>query len=64
MSLHERIAAALGGDARGWTLEAVQSFSLSMLRELVRSKHPKLEAEIARALRSGSHIYGEPHAAR
>ena len=41
MSLHERIAQALG-----WTVAQTQSFSLRALRELVRPVSPKLVAEI------------------
>lgn len=41
MSLHERIAAALG-----WTVEQTQGFSLLALRDLVRPVSAKLAHEI------------------
>ena len=55
MSLHARIAAALG-----WSEKDAQSFSLLTLRELLREKHPKLAAEITETVRSGRNIIGEP----
>jgi hypothetical protein len=51
MTLHERIAQALG-----WTVEQAQSFSLPALRDLVRPISPKLAAEISETISSGRHI--------
>lgn len=42
MNLHERIAATLD-----WTVAETQGFSLPTLREMVRSKSPKLAREIS-----------------
>ena len=47
MTLHERIAQALG-----WTLADAQSFSLLALRDLVRPVDAKLAYEIHEALRT------------
>ena len=52
--LRARIAKALG-----WTEAGVNSFSLSMLREMVRDKSPQLSDEIGRSLSTGSHVVGE-----
>jgi hypothetical protein len=54
VSLHERIAAALG-----WTVQETYGFSLATLREFVRVKHPKLAAAISAAIQSGRHILEE-----
>jgi hypothetical protein len=51
MSIHERIAQALG-----WTVPDTQGFSLATLRELVRDKDPALADEISATIRSGRHI--------
>ena len=51
MTLHERIAQALG-----WSLEEAQSFSFQQLRELVRTVSPKLAHEISEAIRTGHYI--------
>ncbi len=54
MSLHERIAAALGPK---WTVRDVQGFSLPTIRELLRGpKHAKLYEEVTRLVASGGHI--------
>lgn len=55
MSLHERIASALG-----WTVEQTQSFSLQALRDLVRPVSPKLAAEISEQIQTGAYIYSAP----
>ena len=52
--LRARIAKALG-----WTEAGVNSFSLSMLREMVRDTSPQLSDEIGRSLSTGSHVVGE-----
>jgi hypothetical protein len=52
MSLHARVAAALG-----WTEEQTKAFSLLALREMVRDK-PKLVAAIERELRTGNVLLG------
>ena len=54
MSLHERIAAALG-----WTVEDTRSLGLHSLREVVRPISAKLTAEIEHSIRYGSYILGE-----
>lgn len=54
MTLHERIATVLG-----WTVGETQTFSLLILRELVRPLDAKLAAEIAEVVLSGEHIRGE-----
>jgi len=54
MTLHERIAAALG-----WKLEDAQSYSLQTLRELVRPVAPKLAREITEHLVRGWVVKGE-----
>lgn len=51
MTLHERIAEALG-----WTLAETHSFSLATLRECVRHVNPKLATEIDAVINTGSHI--------
>jgi hypothetical protein len=51
MSLHERIAAALG-----WTVKETQSFSLASLRELVRPVSPKLAYELTVTIQTGDYI--------
>lgn len=51
-SLHARICQALG-----WEEREAQSFSLLALRELLQD-HPKLKAEVTRAIRSGAYIVG------
>lgn len=43
----------------GWSEKDVRSFSYAMLRELVKSKSPKLAAELTRRIQSGTHLYGE-----
>lgn len=48
MSLHERIAQALG-----WSLKDAQSLSLPSLRELVRPVSAKLTHEITLAMNEG-----------
>lgn len=53
-ALKERIAKALN-----WTVEDTHGFSLSSLRELVRTVDPKLAAEISDLIQSGRHIIGE-----
>jgi len=52
-TIHERVAATLG-----WTVADTQSFSLAMLREMVRDKNPALAEEISRMIQSGRHIVG------
>lgn len=52
MTLHERIALALG-----WSKRDVRSFSLLTVREMLRPKHPKLYDEVTRLVESGDHIY-------
>jgi hypothetical protein len=54
MSLHERIAEALG-----WTVEQTQSFNLYALREMVRPVSKKLYAEITVEIASGRVVIGE-----
>ena len=51
MTLHERIALALG-----WSERDVRGFSLLTLRELLRPRHPKLFAEVTNLIQSGGHI--------
>ncbi|MBU1767923.1 MAG: hypothetical protein KJ648_07465 [Candidatus Omnitrophica bacterium] len=51
-TLHARIAAVLG-----WTVKDAQSFSLQVLRELVREKDPKLASEITALVWSGEYLY-------
>jgi hypothetical protein len=51
MSLHERIAAALG-----WTVKETQSFSLASLREMVRTVSPKLVHEITVRIETGAYL--------
>jgi hypothetical protein len=51
--IHDRVAQALG-----WSVKDTQSFSLSTLREMVRTKDPALAAEISSMIQSGSHIRG------
>jgi hypothetical protein len=51
VTLHERIAAALG-----WSVEDAQSFSLSALREVVRPVSADLAAEISEVVERGEHI--------
>lgn len=51
MSIHERIAAALG-----WTLRDVNSMSMQSLRELVRPVDPSLAADITQHITSGAYI--------
>jgi len=55
MSLHERIAEALG-----WSVKDTQSFSFQALREMVRPVNPKLANELSTAIQTGSYIIGEP----
>lgn len=54
VTLHERVAAALG-----WTAEETKQNSLWYLRDLVRQSHPKLAHEITQEIRSGRYIRGE-----
>lgn len=54
MTLHERIALALG-----WTVEQAKSFSLLSLRDLVRPVSPKLADEITNAINSPGY-YSRP----
>lgn len=54
MSLHERIAAALG-----WTVKDAQSLSLASLREMVRPVSPKLTHELTVAIEGGT-LISEP----
>lgn len=51
-ALREQIAQALG-----WSVEQTNGFSLAMLREMVREKHPELAKEIATVIRNGEHIF-------
>ncbi len=46
MTLHERLAVALG-----WTVVQTQSFSLAALREMVRPVSPKLAHEVTIAMK-------------
>jgi hypothetical protein len=46
-------------EALGWSEADVRSFSLPMLREVVRRKSPKLAAEIDQYLVAGAHVRGE-----
>lgn len=50
-AVHKRTAYVLG-----WPLKEVQSFSLGMLREIVRLDHPSIADEISRILRINEHI--------
>ena len=59
VSLYERIAAALK-----WSVADVQSFSMLMLREILKPKHPKLAAEVTALVASGGHIFGPARAVR
>ena len=54
MTLHERIAQALG-----WTKEETQSFSLQSLREVVRPVSPKLAHELSTLIQSGYVVGGK-----
>lgn len=54
-SLYERAAEKLG-----WSVRDARSFSLPMLREIVKEKSPKLAHEIDMAIAAGSHIYEKP----
>lgn len=49
MTLKSRIAAALS-----WSERDVNSFSLAMLREIVRPVSPKLAAECSESIRTGT----------
>lgn len=51
MTLHQRIAAALG-----WTVAEVWSFSLVALRERVRLASPSLADEITTVIERGRYI--------
>jgi hypothetical protein len=51
MTLHERIAEALG-----WTVKETQSFSFQTLRDLVRPVSPKLAHELTVAIQTGSYL--------
>jgi len=51
MSLHERIAEALG-----WSVKDTQGFSFQTLRDLVRPVNPKLAYELTEAIRTGSYL--------
>lgn len=55
MSLHERIAQALG-----WTVAETQRFSFQALRSMVRGVDPKLEHELTVEIQTGSYIVGPP----
>lgn len=52
MTLHERIALALG-----WTVADVQSFSMPALRDLVRPVSQKLAHEISEHIRTGGVLF-------
>lgn len=54
MSLHERIARALG-----WTVKDAQSLSMAALRDLVRPVDPCLAEDISDHIQSGRYILGE-----
>jgi hypothetical protein len=58
-SIHERIARTLN-----WPVEDVHSFSMQMLREMVREKNPKLAHEISEYIRSGHYIMGKSYERR
>jgi hypothetical protein len=51
VSLHERIALALG-----WTVVEAQSFSLTTLRDFLRPVAPSLADEITTHIRTGGHL--------
>lgn len=51
MSLHEKIAKALG-----WTVAETQTMSLSSLREMVRPVDANLAAEISDHIQFGWHL--------
>lgn len=51
MTLHERIAEALG-----WSVKETQSFSFLTLRELVRPIDPKLAHELTVAIETGTYL--------
>jgi hypothetical protein len=51
MSLHERIAEALG-----WSVKDTQSFSFQSLREMVRPVSTKLAHELTVAIQTGSYL--------
>jgi hypothetical protein len=51
MTLHQRIAAALG-----WTEDQAKSFSLAALRDLVRPVNAKLAHELTQLIQSGGVI--------
>jgi hypothetical protein len=53
MSLHERIAIALG-----WSVRDTQSMSLQALRDIVRPVNAKLAHEIDTTIRSGEYLIG------
>lgn len=55
MTLHERIAEALG-----WSVEDARSFSLAALRDLVLPIDKKLAHEITLVIRSGAVMYAGP----
>jgi hypothetical protein len=44
----------------GWEEGASNQFSLTALREFVRTKSPKLHYLLGEAIRSGRHILGDP----
>lgn len=59
MTLHERIAKALG-----WTEKEAKSFSLPALREWIRTVNPKLAHEITLMMRSNAYPVEKKNAYR
>ena len=55
MTLHERVAAALG-----WTVAEAQTLPLAALREMVRPVSPKLAHELTDAIRNPQSIEDRP----
>ena len=53
--IHERAAELLG-----WTVTECRSFSLAMLRDIVRDRDRKLADDISAVIDGGQHIMGEP----
>lgn len=56
--IHERAAELLG-----WTVAECRSFSLAMLRDVVRGRDQRLADDISAVIDGGQHIMGEPLAA-